>query len=121
MSTYYHLHFNQTNKRILTRVIRLTITKIMCNRNCNYYLDCKTVCTVRPCSHRGTEVTLWEDHKERKVYCTTCGNNRIVRKYTRRAICPFANVCSRSFTCPMARTPMVRPTVINNDVYVVFL
>jgi hypothetical protein len=72
--------------------------------NNNYYLDC--TCTVKACSHRGTEVTLWETVTERKVYCTVCKNTRIVRK---RIVCskPKVKVCNRY--------------LVNNDVYVVFL
>ena len=95
------------------------ITKIMCNRNCNYYLDCKTTCTYKPCSHRGTEVTLWETDKERCVYCTKCGNKRNVRKYTKRVVCPYANVCPKRFVCPFAKA--VKPAIVANDVYIVFL
>lgn len=86
----------------------------MYNRNCNYYVECN--CTVKACSHRGTEVTLWETAKERKVYCTMCGNTRLVRKYKKRVVCPYANIHPKRVVCPFANKP-----VVNNDVYIVFL
>ncbi len=80
----------------------------------NYYMDCN--CTVKAsCSHRGTEATLWETAKERKVYCTVCGNIRIVRK---RVVCTYKRpVCNR--VCN--RVCVYNKPVVRDNVYVVFL
>lgn len=78
---------------------------------CKYYLECTCNCTLKKCNHRGSEVTLWEDYKEKKVYCTKCGNTRKVRKYnyTPRVVCPYAGLCQKTYVAP----------VVNNDIYIV--
>ncbi len=71
---------------------------------CKYYLDCKTTCkttcnvrrvpTYRQAPARSyytSEVTLWEDADEKKLYCPYSGRTRIVKKYNPCRNCPFAN------------------------------
>lgn len=58
---------------------------------CKYYWDCKTTCTLKRayCSCT-SEITLWENADEKKLFCTDCGKTRVVKKYNPCAFCPFA-------------------------------
>lgn len=74
---------------------------------CNYYLDCKTTCTLKKAHHscKSNEITLWESATEKKLYCPTCGSTRVEKVFNPCSFCPFAR----------------RPEVKREKIYLVIL